>query len=129
MSSPVLLDTSALLYWTLSPPNLSGRARATLDAASEILISSVSFWEIGIKTRAGKLALPVSLRDYVARVETVERVTILDVGLAEWLLTSELEWKHRDPADRILVATASHRDLSLLTSDGTILKHYAKAVW
>ena len=59
-SRPVVLDTSALLYWTLLPGSLSGPARAAIETASEGLgcfVSAISLWEIALKAKRGQLTL------------------------------------------------------------------------
>ena len=54
----VLLDTQALLWYTLADPQLSSVARTLiLDSANEIFISPASYWEIAIKVSIGKLPL------------------------------------------------------------------------
>lgn len=125
----VVLDTSTLLFWTLDPDRLSQRASATLESAPRLLVSSISLWEIGVKTAKGKLEIPVTVREYSDRLAGVERVEILDVDLETWLANLELNWEHRDPADRTIVATAAVRGCPLVTSDATILAFYDKAVW
>lgn len=125
----VVLDTSALLYWTLSTDRLSEPARLTIEAASELLVSSISLWEIGIKAGKGKLELPLSLREYCERLARVDLVTILPVDLETWLANLELPWEHKDPADRTIVATASLRGCSLVSSDRAIAAFYSKTVW
>lgn len=125
----IVLDTSALLYWTLWPERLSALANSTIDTSPEILVSAISLWEVGVKASKGKLDLPVSTREYSERLQNVERVTILDVDLETWLKNLELEWEHRDPADRTIVATAFLRGCPLVTSDAVIRSFYGEAVW
>lgn len=126
-----VLDTCALLWWTLDPEQLSPRARQVIDetAPQLLLVSSVSLWEIGWKQRLGKIQLPGSLTEYTRRLESLNRLTLLPVDAALWIRVAEMEWAHRDPADRIIVATAESRNATLLTSDDRILTHYSKAVW
>lgn len=125
----VVLDTSALLYWTLAPERLSKRAQSAIDGSPELLVSSISLWEVGLKASKGKLQLPVSIREYTERLSVVDRVEILDVDLETWLCNLELAWEHRDPADRTIVATASVRGCPLVTSDAAILDYYSDAIW
>lgn len=128
-SKALLLDTSALLYWTLAPSILTPAASKALRKASEIYVSGISLWEIGVKADKGRLLLPVPLRDYVGRLQSVDKVSVLDVGLEDWLATVELAWAHRDLADRVLVASAMRRHLPLITSDAEIRRFYPDAIW
>ncbi len=63
----VVLDTSALIYWTLDPDKLSDDAAAAIGSADRILVSSISIWEIGSKAKRGRLGLPLSIREYAER--------------------------------------------------------------
>ncbi|MCA9796562.1 MAG: type II toxin-antitoxin system VapC family toxin, partial [Candidatus Eremiobacteraeota bacterium] len=93
------------------------------------LISSISLWEIGVKSGKGKLELPLSLREYCERLARVDLVKILPVDLETWLANLELPWEHKDPADRTIVATASLRGCWLVTSDRAMAAFYARTVW
>ncbi len=125
----VVLDTSALIYWTLDPDRLSKTTEQTIAEAARICLSSISIWEIDVKVKKGKLVLPLSVRDFVENLERTDRVEILSVDLRTWIGNIELDWDHRDPADRTIVATAALNDCPLVTSDANILGYYSKAIW
>ena len=129
--SRVVLDTSALLYWTLSPELLSKPARRAIAKAERdgILASAISLWEIGLKTQRGTLSLGVPFNEYVQRVQRVNALTFVPVDIRVWLRVLDLQWPHRDPADRVIVATAELNGLPLVSSDAEIGKYYAKTVW
>ena len=124
----IVLDTSALLFWTLDKERLSQAAAAIADT-DRIAISAISIWEIGIKVGKGNLVIPYSPRDFVGRLEQVDRVEVVPVDAATWLKNLEFDWERRDPADRTIVATAALFDCSLVTSDTTIKAFYSKTVW
>lgn len=125
----VVLDTSALLFWTLDPGRLSVSATEAIESADQILVSSIAIWEIGIKVKRGKLGIPISVREYAQRLKGVDRVEIVPVDEFTWIDSIDLEWEHRDPADRVMVATAKRFGCPLLTSDAAILRFYARSVW
>lgn len=125
----VVLDTSALLFWTLDPAKLSKPAAAAITASSDIHISAISLWEIGIKESRGKLILPLTLRDFASRLQTVRGVEIAPVTAEIWMRNVELEWEHRDPADRTIVAMALMLNAPLVTSDRIIRSFYKNTVW
>jgi PIN domain nuclease of toxin-antitoxin system len=118
-----------LLYWTLAGEELSAKAAETIDGAREIMISSISIWEIGLKAKRGKLDLPMPIGEYVERLKEVEKVKIVPVTEVIWLANLDLGWDHKDPADRTIVATAGLLGSRLITSDQQILSFYAAAVW
>ena len=125
----IVLDTSTLLFWTLSSSRLSEVAQAAIEDADRIIVSSMSIWEIGIKVGKGNLVIPLTVRDFAEMVERVDRVEVVPVDLAIWLKNLELDWPHRDPADRTIVATADLYDCPLVTSDAAIIAYYSRAVW
>ena len=125
----VVLDTSALLYWTLDPAQLSQIARDAIKQAERILISSISIWEIGLKVKRRKLEIPLSIEEYAERLLALERLEILAVDVQTWLENLDLPWEHRDPADRTIVALAKRFNCSLITSDRVIAGYYPETVW
>ena len=98
----VVLDTSALLYWAFAPEMLTEKAAAAIASAQEIVINSISIWEIGLKVKNGKLDLPLSPAAFVVQLEMTDKVRIEPVSAAIWLKSLELAWAHKDPADRAL---------------------------
>ena len=125
----IVLDTSALLFWTLHRERLSESASVAISEAERILVSSISIWEIGIKVGRGGLSIPLPVREYAERLEQLARVDILPVDTETWLTNLDLQWDHRDPADRSIVATAVVNSCPLVTSDRTIRSFYPRSVW
>ncbi|HEY5572135.1 MAG TPA: type II toxin-antitoxin system VapC family toxin [Anaerolineales bacterium] len=125
----IVLDTSALLYWTLDPDKLSSDAEQAIENANRIVISSISVWEIALKLKRGKLVIPLTISEYVERLERLEALEILSVDVQTWLDNLELLWEHRDPADRTIVALATRFGCPLITSDRVIADYYQETVW
>ncbi len=125
----VLLDTSALVFWTLDPKRLSRSAAEAIAKADRVCLSSISIWEIGIKVKKGKLTLPLSYWEFAEHLVGIERVEVLPVDVRTWIGNLELDWDHRDPADRTVVATADLHNCPLVTSDTVIRGYYSQAVW
>jgi PIN domain nuclease of toxin-antitoxin system len=125
----VVLDTSALLYWTLDPDQLSLAARRTIEQADRLVISSISVWEIALKVKRGKLDIPLSIIDYAERLQRLETLEILSVDVQTWLENLDLDWEHRDPADRTIVAIATRLACPLVTSDRVVADFYRETIW
>jgi PIN domain nuclease of toxin-antitoxin system len=77
----------------------------------------------------GQLSLGVSFAEYVQRLDLVDGLTLAPVDVRVWLRRLELDWLHRDPADRVIVATADLHALPLMTSDTAIARFYPPTVW
>lgn len=125
----IVMDTAALLFWTLDPLKLSRTARRELDRAERLVISSISVWEVALKVRRAKLVIKPPIEEYVAGLSRLDRLDIEPVDVATWLASVGLDWQHRDPADRVIVATAMHHDCPLVTSDRTIAEFYTRTIW
>jgi PIN domain nuclease of toxin-antitoxin system len=117
----VLLDTCALL--ALAQGDLPAGAANALRAAPGAHVSPVSAWEVAIKAARGKLRLhePAApwFRGLCARYELQEVPLDADVACAAAALPS----LHQDPFDRVIVALAQARALTVLTSDGNIAQY------
>ena len=125
----IVLDTSALIFWTLDRARLSEAAAQAISSTDRIALSSISIWEIGIKVKRQRLFIPVSIQEFTDKLETIDRVDILPVDVLTWIKNIELDWDHRDPADRTIVATASLHACPLVTSDSAIRAFYSQTIW
>ena len=125
----VVLDTSALIFWTLDQNRLSAQAQSALLQKQQKVISAISIWEIGLKAKQGKLSIPLTTQDYAARLNQIDNFEILPVDTKTWLKNLALDWDHKDPADRTIVATASLLECPLITSDNKIRAFYTQTIW
>jgi len=126
-----MLDTCALLWWTLDPEKLSDKAAKACKKISDTgaMISSISIWEIGIKIKKGKLDIGLSLSEYVDRLKSLDTLTIIPIDEYIWIENISLDWEHRDPADRTIVATARLKGVPIITKDENIKEFYPKVIW
>jgi PIN domain nuclease of toxin-antitoxin system len=112
-----LLDTHVFLWFESDSPRLSKRANALIsDTQETVFISAVSFWEIAIKRRGGKLAYEGSPRAAARSAGFVE----LPIDALDAEIAVSLDWDHRDPFDRVLVAHCLNRSLTLVTADAAL---------
>lgn len=109
-----LLDSHVLLWWATSDPTLSPMAAEIISSPhSEILVSVVSVWELGLKRARGKLKTP----DNFLQLFQENRFTTLVVNLDHVEAAFALPPVHFDPFDRMLVAQAMVEGATLVTSD------------
>jgi PIN domain nuclease of toxin-antitoxin system len=69
-------------------------------------ISAVSGFEIGVKYRAGKLVLPALPAEWLKVVLDHHRIGVIPLDLPICVTATELPMLHRDPYDRLIIATA-----------------------
>lgn len=125
----IFLDTCALLYNAFEKRGLSSTAAQKIEGSDGFLISSISIWEIGIKIKKGKLNIPIPLEEFISKLHQVHHFYILPIDEKIWMDSLNLNWDHRDPTDRVIVASADANHMELITSDRIILNFYSKAVW
>ena len=91
-------------------------------------MSSASIWEIGLKVKKKQLHLGCSLGEYCERLYSVG-IQIEAITERDWIESLNLEWEHRDPVDRLVVALASRDERPLVTADREIRAFYSKTIW
>ena len=128
----LLIDTHALLWWALDPDQLSPDA-AALCARMELeggFASAISIWELAVKVERKKLELPLTIDDFVVRLEASGVIELVAVDAAIWMRAARLGWAHRDPADRVIFATAQIKGVPLLTKDSVLHEQEpSRCVW
>ncbi len=118
-----LLDTHTLVWLMLGNPILgAGARRMANDALNEqsLYVSTISFWEVAMLAQRGSLPLartPLAWRRDVVGLGIIEVPVTGEIAI----LAAELQDFHRDPADRIIAATAQLQGAVLLTADARIL--------
>jgi PIN domain nuclease of toxin-antitoxin system len=126
----VLLDTHALLWWTLDDPKLSAKARSIIASfESEVFVSAASAWEITTKVRLGRLpGAEAFASEFPARVELLgfrELAIRIEHGQRAGLLPGE----HKDPFDRMLIAQAQAENLPVVSIDGVFDAYRVRRIW
>ena len=114
----VLLDTCALI--ALANGLLPVAAANAFGAATHAYASTASVWEAAIKFKTGKLPLPLPPQAWFEGLCRRYHLTELPLPSALLCAAADLPLIHRDPFDRLLIATAMEKNLILLTSDLTI---------
>jgi len=124
-----LLDTHVVLWIAENSPLLSDNAKnAILSTTSEKYVSIVSAWEIAIKLGTKKLQLDGGLPEFYKMIDDNGFLT-LSVEREYLLQIPSLPGHHKDPFDRLILATAIVDDLTLITVDENIHKYDVSLLW
>ena len=119
----LLLDTHIVL-WNFAGTGLGPAAERAIREADELLVSTVSFAEIGIKASVGKLRAPPDLRAHVEGAGA----RVLQLTPEHGLGVAGLPLHHRDPFDRLLISQARIEGLAILTADARIPMYDVAAI-
>ena len=124
-----LLDTHAAIWFFNGSETLSKTAdRIIRDFSNPIYLSIVSVWELAIKISVGKMAFNDKTTGFVRLAEKNE-ITILPIKIAHITALETLPLLHRDPFDRLLIATAISEKMTFISADKNIAKYNVPLVW
>lgn len=119
----LLLDTHIILWRLTDSPRLPKRALQIIDEdAISINVSVVSIWEVAIKwaQRKGRANdMPMSGRDFLSELNQA-MIRPMPIQPRHTAAVDDLPMLHGDPFDRLLLATARHEGMTLLTHDATL---------
>ena len=131
----IVLDTHALLWWASGGGEaLSAAAARAIDAelaGGQIMVSSISAWELAMLVDRGRVALSMDIEEWLSVVSQVEAVSFVpvdnEIGVKSIALPGAF---HKDPADRIIVATARKLAAPLVTADEEIRRYpHVRTLW
>jgi len=132
----IVLDTHALLWWVNNDAALSAAARRSIDderrsAGGQILVSAISVWEIAMLVQAGRLGLLQPVQQWTQDVTEIPGLAVVPVDSAIAIQSVHLPGQfHKDPADRIIVATAQRYGAALVTADAKIHAYpHVRIIW
>lgn len=125
-----LLDTQVFIWADSSRNNLSPHVQQLFHKSDSIFYLSVaSLWEMQIKVQIGKMNLRASIQTILRdQREQNELRTLVITAHDIWELAN-LPLIHRDPFDRLLIAQARHKDLTIISADAMFASYPVKVVW
>jgi len=120
----LLLDTHALVWLIADDARIGRQAREVIiDPGSEVFVSIVSFWELAVKIRIGKLK-KVELEKVMSAVLSYGFALLhLEPRHVLELIKLPFHPDHRDPFDHQLIAQAIAEDLIFVSEDRNTLRY------
>ena len=131
----ILLDTHTLIWW--ANKDKTSLPETLLDLINQnqkngtLCVSSISFWEIALLHKKEKIDLRSDFNTWVKVVLSIPSFKSLapdtDILIRSVFLES---FPHKDPADRIIVATALSLGATIITKDDKILSYkHVRSLW
>ena len=129
----ILVDTHVVVWLAFDQDQISAKAKGAIDDARKnadgLAISDITMLELATLASKGRIRLDISLESFLQEVET--RFVVLPISGRACARAMGLPASYpKDPADRIIGATALVEGLSLLTADREIRRSRAiKTIW
>lgn len=117
----MVVDSHVLYWWLEGNRRLSAVSTDVFREAESgdtcLRVCSVTFWELAMKERQGSLVCRRPVREWPGILARASWIEILPTTADVWLRAAALPWSHRDPADRLIAATALVLETGVLTKD------------
>lgn len=114
----LILDTHALYWWVNRTPDKLGQRHVdAIETADFLAISAMTCWEMVWLVAHGRIALQMPVAGWLNQVEA-SGVAVIPVSRAIAVRAASLPEHHKDPVDRIIIATAVESQVQLLSVDG-----------
>lgn len=128
-----LLDTHAWIGWIEQDARLGAKALAALDSLPvdrRPFLCDISLWEVATLVERGRLALDVSLEDWLEAAAHPRSVRLLPLSARIAAEIARLpDTLHYDPADRVIVATSRVHRIPVLTHDDRLRRSRLVTLW
>ena len=130
----IVMDTHAWVWWVSGSGSLSRPARDAVERAmaeDRLHVSSMSAWEVAMLVKAGRLDLTMDVDDWIARSESLPFLHFVPVSNRIAIRSTQLpNYPHKDPADRIIVATTLSLGATLVTKDKKLREYpEVETIW
>lgn len=133
MNTPPLLDTHVWVWWILGDAGLSRAEKEALDSLpsdARPVISNISLWEFATLVDLGRIRIEGSVEDWLRIAASPATVRVQPITPAIVAEMNRLPAGfHRDPADRLIVATALSLKIPLATKDRKIRSARLATLW
>lgn len=124
-----LLDTHTFIWFINGDQSLSNKAIAKIkDVENQCFFSIASVWEIAIKIKLNKLQIKSSFNEIIDFCNE-NKIDILPITFEHILELNKLDFHHRDPFDRLIIAQTLAEKLTVITKDENFHLYKIKCLW
>lgn len=129
----IILDTQVIVFDVLESKRLSQRARQALAEGTEsssLACSDISLWEIAMLSARGRIDAGRNAAEFIDRTLQSRSIRVLPITPEIAVMAQSDQFRHGDPADRIVAATALVHGARLVSADARLRKlRGLKVVW
>ena len=123
-----LIDTCTFIWLSTDPEKLSEFARKIIqNTDNRIIVSTVSAWELALKKE--EIIQTDDLEHFVKQACIRHQLSLISPSLSHVCMTKQLPFHHKDPFDRLLIATSVVENIPLISADRKIALYSIKTIW
>lgn len=124
-----ILDTHTVIWFLNGDDKLSKKVKETIENQENTnLVSIATIWEIAIKISLDKFKFEKGFKKFLDLIED-NGFEIIPISFDHAITVSTLEFIHRDPFDRLIIAQAMTDNLTIITKDEYIEKYDINILW
>jgi PIN domain nuclease of toxin-antitoxin system len=125
-----LVDTCTLLWYFQASEKLPENiTKIFFDEPNENLyVSIISIYEVAIKYSIGKLDFSGGVKELIRKIQDVG-LSIIEIKKEYAEILENLPFIHKEPFDRMIIATAKYENMTILTADTKIHQYDVKTLW
>jgi PIN domain nuclease of toxin-antitoxin system len=124
----ILVDTQSFIWFSENDPRLPIPIKEIMENSNRLVISIASFWEITIKVSLGKLSISGNIATLIDK-SLSNGFEILPIEREHLITLSTLDFTHRDPFDRLIIAQALTENMSIISSDSIFQQYPINLIW
>lgn len=122
----LILDTHVLIWYSQGIELIPQQVNLIDEAVANnsLCISAISIWEITMLANKGKIVINIPIKDWINKLLLISKIKIIDLS-PDTLIESVLlpNYEHRDPADRLIIASVRLTNSVLMTFDQKIIDY------
>lgn len=118
----ILLDTHVVHWWSAEPGRLSSTAAEAIDAAGELAVSAITWYELAWMARHERIEVSTPIRAWLGEIARDVRTIGITPAIADTAVALSSAFPG-DPADRLIYATAVENGCRLVTKDRKLRRY------
>lgn len=113
----IVLDTHIWLWWLKSDSRLKGEWKHRIERSDKVCVSAISCVEVAWLVAHGRIILPCASDEWMEKALADSGIELIPITPNIAKRASELSFQHKDPQDRLIIATTLVYRATLISAD------------